>query len=768
MKKWAALFGGILMVFLCTLFAQGYLAVPEIAGLDPALGIGENRNGYIAGGNKNSLDIYEVNYKGKIIARFPLKTRDTDIMEEIIKIRYADHAVYCLSEQQSLGTDQTLLWVLYRISLPDGAVTELGTVDYTMLSQVLDLEIQNGQAVICGITENEKYLALYMAPLSSSEQSSIGPGLTESEPAEKNLMELKRMEKIPDGETVSEGVFQNEVIFLRTDGGKVGKYLVGGFSKILQETIRERGRLFHGTGDVWYYDRHTEQLRPLTGQPTSVILIPSRLQFFEGEIENNQSFLVFGVNSAGRQVLWCGENQKMIGYEGLSASAKVCLELAKPYIPGTAAGLLLVVVGVWLVWRAYGKNGRISLQLSVLTLVFAVILAGVWLLFLKSSGIALFGQKRRIFISLAVLVCMILVYSGFVEGITRPLRSLGRFMDKVAAGSYEIKKTCNTNNEIGRIWSSLNRMCAELEKKRYHTDMQLRSYYRFVPRDMEKILGRQSIFELQNGDVTEVKGNVTIVSVQNRDNIRSKTDDQVYMKIVGYCFGLIRETGRRHGAVMASNEFDLSGIRVLYPDVQRAAVPFGIELLTANREKQMGSLLKADMFLMLHKTGYLYGLAGDEEQAFPFFASGEVEFLESKVSGFRGTQVGMVMTGQAFEQTDFNCDSRYIGYLTYAEGNMLFRIYEILDVCPYAERTMKKKLNGDFQKALQLYYENNFYLARNQFSAIVKECPYDGIARWYLFASEYYFNLGDLSKVNYGLFSGDYTDKAGGLHEFTV
>ena len=78
----------------------------------------------------------------------------------------------------------------------------------------------------------------------------------------------------------------------------------------------------------------------------------------------------------------------------------------------------------------------------------------------------------------------------------------------------------------------------------------------------------------------------------------------------------------------------------------------------------------------------------------------------------------------------------------------------------------KRQLAEKWKEGLELYYKNDFYLARNIFLAVVKECPQDGIAKWYLFASEHYFNSGVEDGVDYSLFR--VFEETGGGHGFPV
>lgn len=81
-----------------------------------------------------------------------------------------------------------------------------------------------------------------------------------------------------------------------------------------------------------------------------------------------------------------------------------------------------------------------------------------------------------------------------------------------------------------------------------------------------------------------------------------------------------------------------------------------------------------------------------------------------------------------------------------------YKLYEILDAYPGMERDLRKAYDQNFQKAVNLFYRSDFYLARNLFSTILRACPGDGIARWYLFACEYLFNQEGETAPDFSLF----------------
>ena len=112
----------------------------------------------------------------------------------------------------------------------------------------------------------------------------------------------------------------------------------------------------------------------------------------------------------------------------------------------------------------------------------------------------------------------------------------------------------------------------------------------------------------------------------------------------------------------------------------------------------------------------------------------------------------MVVTDTVVHDISEQYTYRYIGYVE--ENEMVFKLYEILDVYTEKERRIRLSANEKFQQALELFYQDDFYLARNVFTDVLKECPEDGLAKWYMFACEYHLNHPEIEH-SYGLFDGN-------------
>ena len=123
--------------------------------------------------------------------------------------------------------------------------------------------------------------------------------------------------------------------------------------------------------------------------------------------------------------------------------------------------------------------------------------------------------------------------------------------------------------------------------------------------------------------------------------------------------------------------------------------------------------------------------------------------MDAYASWFRELGVPLVVTERITRAEDVG-ETRYVGCAAFeGEGNEV-RFYEILDAYPADVRQRMLINRTKFQETLDLFYSRDFYLARNQFMEILKDCPQDGVARWYIFECEKYMNgEGDYTRSGY-------------------
>jgi hypothetical protein len=139
-------------------------------------------------------------------------------------------------------------------------------------------------------------------------------------------------------------------------------------------------------------------------------------------------------------------------------------------------------------------------------------------------------------------------------------------------------------------------------------------------------------------------------------------------------------------------------------------------------------------FVLLHHTGLVYGVAGDTAQASTYVLSADMRILNAYTEQMRALGIRMAVTDAVHELIDENTASRYIGFVE--KGIHTFKLYEILDAYPANERQSRLSTRAKFKDALNLFYGDDFYLARSMFTEVLKENPTDEVARRYVFICE--------------------------------
>lgn len=375
----------------------------------------------------------------------------------------------------------------------------------------------------------------------------------------------------------------------------------------------------------------------------------------------------------------------------------------------------------------------------------------------RSAGDIFAEAARQLASTLLTGLCLLVVSCGLLTlllwRMTSPLGRLSRQMEEISEGKLKMERIAPSRDELGQMAKSMQEMCMGLSIRDYELQSTLKSYGRFIPRDLASLLDRASVMEVSFGDVKSITGNVAVLAAVNRDRARAELDDAPFVDYVNRCFAAVNHSVSAHGGYILSSGFDMGMLRLYFPGSAQPALTSALELLGETKGEDTPEHPLPKFLLILHQTTFLYGVAGSDEQAFPFLSSQEMEFLSSYSRKLADAGSQIVLTHKFMSQLPKDCHIRYIGYVTDEATQESYKLYELLDAYPELERNLRLWYDKDFQEAIQLFYRSDFYLARTIFSNLLRSCPGDGIAKWYLFACESYFQSGAGS--DFQLFSID-------------
>mgnify|MGYP002715377299 CR=1 FL=1 len=293
--------------------------------------------------------------------------------------------------------------------------------------------------------------------------------------------------------------------------------------------------------------------------------------------------------------------------------------------------------------------------------------------------------------------------------------------------------------EMARLWNRLSEVMKKYDQLIYSRNRLLQGYVRFAPGNIEKLLDKKSIWDIADGDQVQVKGTLGMISMTGRCGISAL--DRNIKTICKY--------GKEQEGMVFADDTTLTSLKVLFMQDINKAVRFGIDFMHELNENNVFKEQK--VIFILHNDTIQYGISGTDEQIFSYIFSEEKDALQTYLIRLRELSVRMVVTEAVAAVMDQSLNKRYLGYVEPESLNRSIKLYEVLDVYGESKRRIKMKADGLFQEGLALYYQNDFYLARNKFTDVIKECPDDLVAKWYIFSCEKKINDNRYNQFKYGL-----------------
>ncbi len=318
------------------------------------------------------------------------------------------------------------------------------------------------------------------------------------------------------------------------------------------------------------------------------------------------------------------------------------------------------------------------------------------------------------------------------------IRRLAAALKLVANGQETVEKPLVVGTDMNYMWNSV----FEIQKKIRNTNrikfLTYEAYYRFAPKNIERILKKDSITEVSSGNAIKLSGTMAFLSAPGQ-----RTNNPMDLDRMNHFMEIVEHYQKQKDGIFISSSSDLSFIKLLFLEESTEAAHFGINFMEALREWQKQEYPNA--CILMHYAPFVYGIAGTNDQASAFLSSPETEDLEDYMDWFRRMRLSLLITSAARDHESSQYDLRYIGFVIpdaeHPENHV--ELYEVLDACSTRVRQIRLLTREKFSEALDLFYKQDFYFARNSFTEILREMPEDEITKWYLFECERYLNEAD-------------------------
>lgn len=418
----------------------------------------------------------------------------------------------------------------------------------------------------------------------------------------------------------------------------------------------------------------------------------------------------------------------------------------------------LIYVTVWVVLVLVTRALRNKSKLLSRTMAMVIKLSGIGLLtiivLVHFQGGESYSGTTLVIAAIMEWLVVVIITLLFLGHIWRNMDIVTAWMDKISRGQYSIEGRKAPDDEFGRMWTALERLCRSLQMRKYRHGEITDYLYQYAPRNFERLFDKTDLHDIEIGETRQLPVTLGMISIIDKETLLTGRIQKQYMQYINGLMDILFSQRDAEQAIFLQDGNNMENVKVVFKGEDESvsvAVRYSIECMEALL-RRIEEQYETTPFILLHTSTVSCGLAGGSRQVYPYVTSLEIETLAGFVGRFRRSGVKIVVTENTWQQVEGKAEGRYIGYVASPDRKYEFRLYEILDACPQSQKLGRIKNRQRFEQALELFYNNDLYLARSAFTEVLKECPDDGIAEWYIFACDELFNEGDVADKRYELF----------------
>lgn len=303
------------------------------------------------------------------------------------------------------------------------------------------------------------------------------------------------------------------------------------------------------------------------------------------------------------------------------------------------------------------------------------------------------------------------------------------------------------------LWMAVSELCKYLENVKYGMGQSIKTALKFMPLGLETLVGKKDSSLIAVGDFAITQGSMIQFSLDSMKSLPG----QEYMNFVEKSFSVLGELQKMEPSVHVQCDADFTRNKYFFSGEYDAALNFAMEA-----SRKFGELTEAKnkkRLFLINSGGYFCGISGTTERAIPVTFCKDDEILDKYETSIRNSGLEVVLTENVLEKLKNHYSVRYIGYIKDPSSDRSIKLYECLDVYIESKRKLIIGTEEKFQRALNLFYSDDFYLARNTFNEVLQMNPTDQITRWYLFSCEFYLNDQGKSDICYGLYENSVLEK---------
>ncbi len=277
---------------------------------------------------------------------------------------------------------------------------------------------------------------------------------------------------------------------------------------------------------------------------------------------------------------------------------------------------------------------------------------------------------------------------------------------------------------------------AAVEALSERLDLTNKAYYRFVPRELLRLIGKDDIVAVELGDQSERAMTILFSDVRGFTSLSESMSPEENFRFINQYLGNVSPIIREHHGFI--DKYMGDGIMALFPekpeDALRAAIGMCRSLSDLNAQRTQRNEAPIRIGIGLHLGNLMLGTVGEPERMDGTVIADAVNIasrLESLSKQYMATVIVSAQTLKTIEKWD-TFGIRALGKIRVKGKADVTTIYEVFDGDPQPIAQLKQKTLGQFESAVNLYQTGKFTEAAEQFRQVVESNPADKTAASYV------------------------------------
>ena len=324
------------------------------------------------------------------------------------------------------------------------------------------------------------------------------------------------------------------------------------------------------------------------------------------------------------------------------------------------------------------------------------------------------------------------------------LRRLSGALHALGLGKYNVDIKINSGDETGEMYRHIKKLSEILREKDTSLQTLSTSYHRFVPARFMKLLGETKVENVRKDMQTRIAGAYVVVI---RFIVSDVSDRNVFSNANLVLENIVPVVGKYGGTVYGFTNNGFDGVfEKSAQDALNAALSIRDVCRKLNMRLAEESGIQIDLRAVLIKGDLTLGFIGDQSRMEPTAISDVAPLAGTLISTCFGSNVYVTATGEflgEIKAQDYRI--RRVGKMIV--GGAAIDFYDIYDSDPPALYELKKSFAEKLELGVNLFEKGDYRNAGKMFMDIIKHSTEDGVARNYLYLSEY--NAQNANKQKY-------------------